>query len=328
MKALVLLSLAAAAVYAEEGPRFFDPFALKNSSEMAITADFLAWQSYQNGLNFTTRSSSTSSVSHGKIESPDSEWGFGYRIGLDYKIPEHDQWDVALRYTYFKGIMGSRKSAPEGGALFPSWQFPTGAFVYADKARASWGCNLNIADLELGRNCFAGKWLSIRPFLGVRGAVIQQKFHIDYEGGTAVPPGDIDKISLSNNSWGVGLRLGFNSLWGLGKGFSFYFDGAGSLLSGNFKVHEREHLNIADVTRFSVSNNTTSVIPIAEIALGLQWDRYFSSDRFHFGMKLGWEMNYFFDQNRLIQFSSPGFFTQNNSDLGFMGLTLGFRFDF
>ena len=57
----------------------------------------------------------------------------------------------------------------------------------------------------------------------------------------------------------------------------------------------------------------------------------FSRDRYHFGVKFGWEFNVFFDQNQLVRFvgdTAPGSFVQNDGELSFQGLTLGMRFDF
>jgi len=345
MKSKTLLTLAcgslASAAFAGEAPasqtpptpnqQLFDPFAVKSDDGVAVYADFLVWKTFADGLEYAINNKNgTTTASHAHLDSPHSSWSYGYRVGLDYRIP-HDNWDINTRYTYFHGDLEAHTAAPQNGALFTNWQFPTAASTYATQARAHWTCNLNTADLELGRNCKAGNWLSIRPYMGVKGVVLQQRYHVKYEGGTAVPAGDEDKIRMFNDFWGVGVRFGFNSLWGLGKGFSIYADGAGSLLSGHFKVQEVEHFEVSDTTVFSVRDNISTVVPVAEIALGFQWDHFFHNDRLHFGVKLGWEFNYYFNQNRYFRFlssSNLGSFSQNNNDLGFSGLTLGFRFDF
>jgi hypothetical protein len=340
MRYKTTFSLAAAALssiaLADEPPapptanqQLFDPFLLKNDCHLDVTADLLFWRASQDGLDFVIKNKgSTSSVTHGHVEDPDFSWDFGFRIGLDYKMP-HDQWDLNGRYTYFHASASESESAPAGGALFPIWTFNGGT---ADHAKAKWFCNLNRGDLELGRNCMVSKWLSIRPFMGVTGAVINERFHVNYSGGTAVPAGDSDHIKMESDFWGVGIRFGFNSLWGLGKGFSIYADGAGSLLSGHFSIHQKEHLNRDNTTILGIRDSQSSVSPILEIALGFQWDHFWDAERYHFGVKLGWEFNQYFNQNRLMHLSningSPGFFNRNNDDLSFMGITLGFRFDF
>ncbi|MGE0671260.1 MAG: Lpg1974 family pore-forming outer membrane protein [Parachlamydiales bacterium] len=316
------------------GHRMFDPHGLKNSCNFWVEGEVLYWQSSMDDLDFAIKSHSTTSISHGHVEELDFDWDWGFRLGLGYKIP-HDKWDLFLNYTHVHAhAHGSAHR--ENGAIFPQWMapfavtVPAGQTLYATRAHAHWSANVNIADIELGRNCFAGKWLSIRPFMGVRALFIDQDFHVNYKGGTAVPVGNEDKVSIDNDFWGVGLRMGFDSLWGLGAGWAIYGNGAASLLSGHFDIHQHEKLK-NDIRKVSISDDVDNVVVAAELALGIQWDYLFSKDRYHFGVKFGWEFNVFFDQNQMIRFvsdTSPGAFSRSNEDLTFQGLTLGLRFDF
>lgn len=316
------------------GHRMFDPHGLKNSCNFWVEGEVLYWQSSMDDLDFAIKSHSTTNISHGHVEELDFDWDWGFRLGLGYKIP-HDKWDLFLNYTHVHAhAHGSAHR--ENGAIFPQWMapfavtVPAGQTLYATRAHAQWSANVNIADIELGRNCFAGKWLSIRPFMGVRALFIDQDFHVDYKGGTAVPVGNEDKVSIDNDFWGVGLRMGFDSLWGLGGGWAIYGNGAASLLSGHFDIHQHEKLK-NDLKKVSISDDVDNVVVAAELALGIQWDYLFSKDRYHFGVKFGWEFNVFFDQNQMIRFvsdTSPGAFSRSNEDLTFQGLTLGLRFDF
>jgi hypothetical protein len=329
MKLLKIASLAALATPVVAQTKVFDPFSIQDASVLAPTLDVLFWQANQDGLPLAAQSSSTTKI-NGHVVDLDFDWNWGFRAGIDCKIP-HDRWDFNTQYAFMHSTAHKSESAAEFGALFSSWQFPQVSGVFVTHAKAHWICNLNMADLELGRNCFIGSYLSLRPFMGVRGAVIQQRFHVNYEGGTAVPAGDEDKIKMSNNFWGVGLRFGGDSLWGLGKGISFYADGAASLISGRTTVHQREHYNRLNTTVFNVSNHKSTVVPILELSLGLQWDYIGNNNGYHVGAKLGWEGMLFFNQNRFMQFSSssnPGVFSSNNEDLSFQGVTFSLRFDF
>ncbi|HEY2810339.1 MAG TPA: Lpg1974 family pore-forming outer membrane protein [Rhabdochlamydiaceae bacterium] len=312
--------------------RVFDPQSIVNSKRVWLDVEVLLWQASEDGLDYAVKSSAQDHVDDGKVKSPDFEWDWGVQAGLGIKLP-HDQWDLFFNYTYVQARAHSSVSAPDGGAVFPVFEAPFGLpdNFFADHARFRWKANLNIGDIELGRNCLISRWLSIRPFFGVRGLTIDQEGHIEYEGGTAAPGGDEDLVKLMNNFWGVGLRVGLNTLWGLGKGIGIYGNGAASLVSGSFDVEEKERFKSTRQNRLDVSADTDSVTAIAEIALGLQWDRFFSQNRYHFGVKLGWELNVFFDQNNLVRFlnsTNPGAISRNNGDLTFQGLTLGFRLDF
>ncbi len=317
------------------GYRMFDPHAVKNSNNLWIEGEVLFWQAMQDDLDYAVKSDSTTSIQHGRIEQPHFDWDWGFRLGLGYKLP-YDKWDILLNYTYVHAHAHGSASK-SNGAVFPQWEslfgvtLPAGQTLFATHAQAHWNANVNIGDVELGRTCFAGKWLSIRPFLGVRGLVIDQDYHIEYKGGTAAPAGDKDKVSIDNDFWGVGIRMGFDSLWGLGGGWGIYGNGAASMLSGHFDIHQTEKLSESELKKMNLTNDTDNVVVVAELALGIQWDYMFSKDRYHFGVKFGWEYNVFFDQNQMIRFvgdTAPGSFIRNDADLAFQGLTLGMRFDF
>lgn len=319
----------------QTGRKVFDPASLKGDCRLWIEGDLLYWQASQDDMAYAIKSHSTTSVTHGHVEEPDFHWDWGFRLGLGYRLP-YDKWDLFLNYTYVHASADGSTSR-KNGAIYPEWEAPFGVTLspgetlFATRAHAKWDANINIGDIELGRNCIIGKWLSIRPFVGVRTLFIDQDYHIDYKGGTAVPVGDEDKVSIDNDFWGVGLRMGFDSLWGLGGGWSIYGNGAASLLSGHFDLHQHERLKEADVNKVRISDDVNNVVVAAELALGIQWDYLFSKDRYHFGVKFGWEFNVFFDQNKMIRFvsdTSPGSIARNNGDLTFQGLTLGLRFDF
>jgi len=318
---------------ADTNHRLFDPQALKNDWGVWVTGDVLLWKASEDDLDFAVKSSSRTLVK-GDVVNPHFEWDWGFRLGLGYELP-HDQWDLFLNYTYIHGDAHKHVGAG-AGAIFGSYAAffgitPLPTTVFEDSAHAHWDMNLNMADLELGRNSIISKWLSIRPFIGIRGLVIQQDYNISYRGGS-IFPNDTQKVSMDNDFWGVGMRMGLDTLWGLGSGFSIFGNGAAALLSGTFDVHQRNHMEKQNINRINITDDDHwNVVATAELALGVQWDHFFCKDRYHFGVNLGWEFNAFFNQNRLMRFLStqtPGAFTRSNGDLTFQGVTLGLRFDF
>lgn len=307
--------------------QIFDPNSLKNDKGLWVDVEALFWQSNVGGMDYALKSSSTSSIQHGQAKSPHFKWDLGARVGLGYKLP-YDHWDLFINYTYVHAN-AEGKTHTTNGAVYPQWA-AIDTDTYVTQAKANWHANVNMADLELGRNCFAGKWLTIRPFFGIRGLVLDQQYKVSYKGGTAFPA-DQAKLHLNTDFWGLGLRFGLDSLWGLCKGLGLYGNGSVSLLSGHFDVHEKEHLKQAHTQLMKVSRDVDNLVVTADLALGLKWDYMFSKDRYHLGVKLGWEFNVFFDQNQLFNFMSstnPGSINFHNDDLSFQGITLGLRFDF
>ncbi len=325
----VALTLATAQVLNAELPqqpssKMFNPNNVQGDNHLWIDAEVLYWKAYEDDLSFGTTSDSTTRIDHGHVQSPHFQWNWGGRLGVGIKLPKHDQWDLYTQYTY----VHAEAARHVHQTFFPSWM--AGSSGYATSAKAHVDTNVNIGDLELGRTCGVGSWLTLRPFIGVRGLVIDQNVSFGYKGGTAAA-GDTYHNHLDSNLWAVGLRMGVDSLWGLGRGFSVYGNGAASLLSSHLSSHQNEHFKKAHTAFVNLKDTQNNVVPTAEIALGIQWDYLFHQDRYHFGFKFGWEFNVFFDQNRLVRFvnhDNPGPWSRNDGDLGFQGLTFGMRFDF
>lgn len=312
----------------------FDPNSLKKSKRLWVDAELLYWKSNMGSLDYGVESRSSTSIHQAQVRQPHFEWDWGFRLGLGYKLP-HDRWDLFLNETYVHGRARGH-AGDSGHVIFPSLAAPckrgkkaSHHSFYAQSAKANWQVNLNMPDIELGRTCRVAKWLTMRPFMGVRGLFIDQDYHVTYRGGT-VAPHDEDRVHFDSDYWGVGIRMGVDTLWGLGKGFSLYGDGSASLLSGDFDVDMHEKLKKSHTDKAKIKRDVDNVVAAADLALGIQWDYLFSRDRYHVGVKLGWEFDIFCDQNQLLIFtgSNPGAIRVRDDDLTFQGLTVGFRFDF
>lgn len=310
----------------ETQQKLFDPNDLREDCRLFLSAEALIMQPYESSLSYATQSLSTTEIQGGHDRSPHSQWSGGERVGLGYRIP-HDQWDLYVAYTHFQG-----EARGEGeGIFFPVWARNPDDLspFYSERASGEWRMNLNRGDFELGRNCLAGQWLSLRPFFGLRGETLAQGYKVVYEGGRAAPS-DKDRVKLHSEYWGVGMRMGVNSLWGSYRGVSVYGNGSASLLSGHFTVREREKMVRAHLQKMHVDDTVNNVVLDADLALGLQWDYLFSRDRYHIGVKLGWEFDALFDQNQFFSFlgKQSKSVKMHDGDLNVQGLALGFRFDF
>lgn len=312
---------------ADTSTKMFMASELKGSKRLFATGEVLLWKAQMDDLGFAVKSKSQTTIRKGKGKDPKFNWNWGFRVGFGYNVP-HDKWDILGGYTQFRSATHTEEKVSASEALFPSWM--SGSSGYVSEAKAFWNMHLQLGDIEMGRSFAACKWLNLRPFIGVRGAWIYQRYTIEYKGGSAVPGLDVDKVNMRNNFWGAGGRLGLNTLWGLTKGFSIFGDGSFSLLSGFFHVHQTEHLEKAGTSFLSVSSSPSQLVPIVDLVLGFQYDTFFKHKRYHLGVKLGYEFNYFFNQNEFMRFISGGgsLYTRNNSDLTLMGLSCGLRWDF
>ena len=311
--------------------------------DLFITGDYLLWQPNTSGLAYVIRQKGASqeTITKGGVKSPSFKYNSGFEIGLGCNL-SHDQWDALLSWTCFTESTHSHHSYQKGHTtLFTTFISPNelNDAATAQRARAEWKVHFNMLDLSMGREFYAGKWLSLRPFFGIRSAWIQQHYEIDYDNVAAL----IDQSTilypeyeahLLNKYFGFGPRFGLNSDWGFGSGFSLYGNAGISLLYGFFHVghNEKSYDDLEEGTVQKKAENSFHATKAAtDLDCGLKWDYMFLNDAFHLGLHAGWQHVLFFSQNQFMRFTNDqeiGQFLQNQGDLSFQGWTFGARLDF
>jgi hypothetical protein len=318
---------------------------VKDGYNFFVTADLLYWNYHVDGVPYCIESRSTAGnrIVDGTVENAHFDWDWGFKVGLGYNMA-HDGWDVYLNWTRFHPEKSRRaESAPSGGAmgtLFTTQVAPDGTGSVAapevvNHADVSYRMRMDLVDLELGREFFVSKHLTLRPFVGLRYARIDQKLDVDYKGGETLGATRKWEIDLKNNFWGLGLRTGLNSQWGFGGGWSIYGDIGISLLYGVFHIDNDQEdepvLSGLGTDVIDVGNSWRTTKAVTDLALGLRWDHLFDGDRYAIGIQAGWEHHMFFEQNQMMRFVDDvymGQFVANQGDLSTQGWTLEVRFDF
>ncbi|NDD58447.1 MAG: hypothetical protein EBZ47_04235 [Chlamydiae bacterium] len=309
---------------------------VRHGADLCITGDLLIWQSHVNGLGYGVKSASSSNLSTSQTKEMHFNWDPGFRVGLGYNLP-HDGWDLHAYYTNFYNKATGTTNSFNQSYLYPVANDPY-FYVYSNPSsiQGKWQLNLNMIDLEMGREFFVSKWLILRPFLGLRNAWIHQRFF-----------SNTNHLYLSSNNnfydyhfeakskyWGIGLRPGLDTQWGLGKGFSVYGNSAFSILYGFFQMQQKQYNEAANLDYIEYMNNYHSMRiarAIAETELGLRWETMFAKDQCHFSIQVAWENMIFFGQNdfdRFVSSSQPGVYVANQGDLTIQGYSLGLRLDF
>ncbi len=305
--------------------------------------DALLWNAHISDLPlWVDNSGSTRTLVDGFAQGLNYNWAWGFRVGLGYAM-EHDKWDVYLDWTHFDSHGTRNNSAPGGGAIFPSFILQNilnpGVTPYiANSAKAHLDVGVNLVDLELGRAFYVSKWLSLRPSIGLRSAWLDMPLNIRYRPmpGGGMPPTISELLMHSyNRFWGFGPRIGLNTQWGLGMGFSLFGDLYGSLLYGISQDPTFGTLigsdNNASFALGSLNFHQRITTSALDAVLGVRYDRNFYQDRYHFGISIGWENHLFNDVSQFIyqlDDVSIGSIQQNNGNLALQGWTLSVRFDF
>ena len=134
--------------------------------------------------------------------------------------------------------------------------------------------------------------------------------------------------SAKANSWAVGPRIALGTNWLLGSGFRIYGDTAASLVYQHIKADYSDYQD--DTIDHYVTYRNGQITPNFDLGAGFGWGTYFADNGWHFDMILGYEFQYFWNQNwmRWLKDNEALFIDGDAGDLMFQGLTVGIRFDF
>lgn len=297
-----------------------------------ITGDFLYWKATENGLTYALRANSPmDDPLTGKIQfkDPHFRWDYGFRLGFGYNIP-HGDWDLYVNWTHFNTGAHDHAKPKENSGLFPVWAFPAGTLNigFVPEAKAFWKLNLSIIDLELGKEFFVGKKLTLHPHLDVRTVWVDQHYTVDYIDRTTP---FFDQVKMKNDYWGIGPRLGIDLQWMLRWGFSINGSADAALVYGEFDISQHEEDKESPSNHLRFHEEMHNAIAITDLGIYLSWDYMFSHDQYHIGLQVGWEQTIFFEQNQLFRFLDPfyqGSIVSNQGNLMLQGITLSGRIDF
>ncbi|NDD57750.1 MAG: hypothetical protein EBZ47_00650 [Chlamydiae bacterium] len=316
--------------------------------DLFIMGELLIWKTNTSGLVYAIQDNSknATTIANGYAKSPNFNYNYGFDVDIGCNL-SHDGWDAILGWTWFRDTSNNQLTNNNNSAtLFTTFISPTAISktnidgpCYAQTANSNLHIKLDLVDLEMGREFYAGKWLSLRPFFGMRSGWITQNLTNNYQNVTDYSnPSSIVfsdyQAQLSNYYFGFGPRLGINSYWGFGSGWSLYGNISLAILFGYFKIQHNEYsysTSGAETVQKSIHNSYHATKPVTDAELGIQWDCMILNDAIHLGFNAGWQQVLFFSQNQFMHFTSPseqGQFFQNQGDLAFQGFTFGMRIDF
>lgn len=309
-----------------------------------INLDLLYWKPWEKSLVLTNKKSPvffTDNFTKAKVIHPHFNWDLGFRLGAGYATP-CCLWNVSLNWTHYHTSAHQHRSTNSNDitnvnnqqGMFPIWALSKDILAgdYVSAAKLDWRLHLNLIDLDFGYplsclNCF-----EIRPYVGIRTAIINQNAHIGYSGGiffidiiqAGISLNGTDHVHLRNDFWGIGPRFGISPQYSLGNGFCLYGDAAISGLCGVFDVNQKECF--LGSKRFHHHKHLVRVRGIADLAAGISWDTCFCQGRYSVAFKLGWEYHIFFHQ---LELKGDDFhLVSHNRDLDVQGVTFSSQFAF
>lgn len=283
---------------------------------------------------------------NGDVKHQDFSWEVGVKAGLGYKTP-HDNWDIFARYTWFNTDTSnsSFKHAPSALISLTWWQ----SFeLVASHVKSHFELNYDNVELELARSYFISRQISFRPHFGLKSAWMT--FHRTVTStASGLSPAHGTQVGLDykskdhENFWGVGPRAGVDSKWYLGYGFNIFGDVAASILYGYFDTVHKDIYPpsflepfIEDGKADKIKHKFHRFIPFLQMALGLEWNTDLNDHKQHLGLKLGYEVQYYWRINQFYTVEDRVFsgasnalqFEKESEDVMFYGITGEIRLDF
>jgi len=329
-----------------------------NGADVYLTADFIYWKAYQEGLGYAISGENNYStdtpfgpettgqtLTRGHEKSAASHFQPGFKVGFGLEF-EHDGWDLFAQYTWLNPATkhNSIKDV-NGNTLFGTtatnyagWITGYGAsFNGLSQASSSHRLSYNVLDVEMGRNFFVSRYMTLRPHFGLKSAWLTQSFSSNYSFNpnyTASPETETssiysESVHQSQRSWGLGIRAGLDPVFHFTRCWGMY----GNLALSAMYTYYKDRLNdtlynqagtvATQVQRVTASHHT--VTPVLEMGLGLTYMTWFYDESYMFDVRAGWEEQVWFGNNQFLNTDQTH---SSNGNLSFQGFTLKFGFHF
>jgi len=321
------------------GNRLRNENQVEDGTHFSLNVDLLCFLPKEKSIVLTNKKTdlfTTANVTWEPAIHPHFTWDVGYRIGFGYFFPS-GKWDMALNLTHF-GTHAQQKRSTYGNiglGMFPIWSLAPDIipFDWVSKAKMYWNLNLNLLDLDFGRDFSWGNRWFLRPLIGLRSTWINQGLVVRYGGGIFanglnLPALDstfgYDSINMKNNFWGMGPRIGIEPQVNLGRGWSLYAGACGTLNYGFFKVCQKE--TYLKAVRYERNCRPHRFRWILDAMGGIAWNTFLCKKRYALTFALGWEYHLFF--NQLVLKGDRFGLVSNNRNLSLNGFAFSGCFDF
>jgi hypothetical protein len=300
---------------------------LDNNYHLYLSGDALFWQAFEGGNDYAYVTNTQGPSFKGNSQWLNFDWSWGYRTEIGYRT-SHDNWDLALHYTWFYDKADSHVGAPAGGEVVPLFYqaFPLNIGNFA---KSSLRLHFYDADLALQKSYFLSSEFSLTSLAALRTTWIAQKAHSFTSYSSVDTPQTVSQTG-HNNFWGIGPKVGIAPKWFISPNWNFFGQFAGSILYGEFDVRAKA---LEDgVLTIHLNDKLHQIVPTIQGALGFGWEMNSFCNHYHIALNLAYEAQYWWRQNQLISYLPNGASTQIlkrlGEDLGLHGLIINALFDF
>lgn len=298
--------------------------------EWTCSKEALYWTSEEDGLSYANKPSNiltTDDFTKTGLVHPNFHWEYGFCLQGGY-APHNSPWSYKIAWTYLASKATAAQyvdsDSPTWLGSFPVWSMAPSTLPgdYVSSSRMRWYLHTNIIDLDVKYAYCGFDNLILSPQIGLRCAILNQKLHVVYEGGSFFSGPD-DNL-MRNRFLGVGPRVGLNGEYCLGYGFSIRAFAAVAGMYGHYRDSHREEY--IETSIFSQSSTSNHLAVSFDYRAGLAWKGKIFSCWPNVDVMISWDGHEFFNQNRMYR-GNLGFFKKDRN-LTLEGVTLSAFFCF
>ncbi|MEW4565399.1 Lpg1974 family pore-forming outer membrane protein [Bremerella sp. JC770] len=247
------------------------------------------------------------------------EWNAAVRAGIERAWPEPGT-SIRFYYTYF-GTSATNHAAGEVYSAFLGNFFADNAdgTSFGPKYRSAdveWDVQFHTIDLEFKRTFMISPALTIRPFVGVKSAIIKQDIDSRWYGPIDSTGHDYQFNSatevLKQDFWGIGPAIGADALVPLSMtpthSLQAYFTPSAALMYGNWNFSEVYQTDGPTSTTVPTPSNIAinsdpihGAATMLRFALGVEWEQ--PGCRVSTRVRLGYEAQVWLNQMQFYSYN-------------------------
>lgn len=282
-----------------------------------------------------TRTTSSNSTERSYTNFFEHSFNPGVRVQLGCNT-SFDGWDVYAQYFgYFY-----KKSQTFIYCNTPSSELLRNEPSNSNTQLIKVNYHINQGDFDLGRMYKVSQHLKFRPHAGIRALWFNQILSFDQSTLVFPPVGAVrnnvpsynyDNVKATVNSTLAGVQLGSEGCWMFTPRVSAYTSLTGALLFMTQNIKGAGESNPDTSYEYVKTSPYNMIVPAFDIEIGLRWDRNFFEDKFHIGLKLGYELHTLVNFNSYLSNNAEKENLSGNAfspDFSLQGIVAGLRFDF
>lgn len=226
---------------------FLMPALFASTNEINLSVSFLYWQAQEQGLVYTFEQdnpgvslpplgnpATATTINNGRFKEIPATWTPAFSLALGYLFVD-STWEINAKWTRLETSSSSSSSGPNLTAFLLPVDFGDGSFHVFD-ATGTWKLHYNTLDFFFIHPTCVDSSFFLRPFFGLKAAIIDQRLEGDYRGNSLTGPG---QYKGKNDFRSIGSGTGVDLMWRLNSHWSFLGKMGMALLYGKFDLSQQ-----------------------------------------------------------------------------------------